>query len=49
MVDSWAVVGVGLTGVKRKVGGILGSRDKLRKAEKEENTWCFGKSVSGSV
>lgn len=30
MVDSWAVLEVGLTGVKRKVGGILESRDKLR-------------------
>lgn len=28
---------VGLTAVKRKVG----SRDKLKKTRKQENSWCF--------
>lgn len=36
---------MGLKSVEKKTGGIWGSRNKLRKAGKQENTWCLGESL----
>lgn len=36
---------MGLTGVEKKTGPILGSRNKLRQAGKQENAWCLGESL----
>lgn len=35
--------------VEGNTGGLWRSRNKVRKAGKQENTWCFGKSLNGSV
>lgn len=34
-----------MTGGEKNTGSVWGSRNKLKKAEKQENTWCFGKSL----
>lgn len=41
----WGKERVGLMGVEKQTGAILGSRNKLWKAGKQDNAWCLGESL----